>query len=614
MKRSSFTGLAMIVVVLGLAGLANAKMLINVSLGWGDQYYNHQPVVPNGTVAAAPSVGKNVWQYIGISPKKITFPQWPVTSKGMIDSNGEPTGVTGSFEALWPTNQKAWSQDAKAKAFMNFPAATWNGGGGNLATPAKPFRDRLMLQGLNPHGKYDLYIYSAYVKGDPKTKSTVWLKLAAGTAKVMAYKYSYQMSNPKLLAGYKLGTNYEVFKNVRPNAQGKIVVLGAMNNSSIFNAFQLYQAHTGHVTVLHAVLKQPACRPGYQIPVDIRWNAQPMGRDFTVFVHCLGADGNMAFQADYHPPVSTSVWSGRVNNLQRIYVPITAKDGQYKITVGLYNQAGRVKLHAGKGVIALGQDAYQVGIITVAANAPLPKLPPKNLNLKGYHITFNDNFHKLSISTDGPGTRWFTATKGTFGNAAFMPEKNGFPFAVKNGMLRIAAVKKHGQWQAGIIASVNTKGQGFAQKYGYFVMRAKFPGSLGTWPAFWLLGQPAVTNPHVDNPEIDVVEHYGVLPHLDIGTLHVWAAKGPHWGKGDDIDAPGMDSGFHNYGVMVTPRHVTWYFDGRQFEQQKTPQAAKVPLYMLVNLAMGGGWPIDQAVSPAYMYVKYVRVYAKDKP
>ena len=51
--------------------------------------------------------------------------------------------------------------------------------------------------------------------------------------------------------------------------------------------------------------------------------------------------------------------------------------------------------------------------------------------------------------------------------------------------------------------------------------------------------------------------------------------------------------------------------DGVEVQRQKTPEEAKVPLYMLVNLAMGGGWPIDQAVSPSYMYVDYVRAYAR---
>jgi len=28
---------------------------------------------------------------------------------------------------------------------------------------------------------------------------------------------------------------------------------------------------------------------------------------------------------------------------------------------------------------------------------------------------------------------------------------------------------------------------------------------------------------------------------------------------------------------------------------------------------MGGGWPIDKATSPSYMYVDYVRVYERRK-
>ncbi|HEX2972702.1 MAG TPA: family 16 glycosylhydrolase, partial [Tepidisphaeraceae bacterium] len=84
-----------------------------------------------------------------------------------------------------------------------------------------------------------------------------------------------------------------------------------------------------------------------------------------------------------------------------------------------------------------------------------------------------------------------------------------------------------------------------------------------------------------------------------------------HWAQGDLFAAPGLTDDFHTYGVMVDEANVTWYFDGIEIQKQKTPQEAKVPLYLLVNLAMGGGWPIDKAVSPSYMYVDYVRAYAK---
>lgn len=157
---------------------------------------------------------------------------------------------------------------------------------------------------------------------------------------------------------------------------------------------------------------------------------------------------------------------------------------------------------------------------------------------------------------------------------------------------------------------MDPKGEGFSQKYGYFEMRAKFPTSLGMWPAFWLLGQPSVTNKRQPNIEIDVVEWYGVMPNALMGTLHVWFPD-HHWAKGDAFIAPGMSEGFHNYGVMVDEANVTWYFDGIKIFKQRTPEEAKVPLYLLVNLAMGGGWPIDKATSPSFMLVDYVRAYQR---
>ena len=56
---------------------------------------------------------------------------------------------------------------------------------------------------------------------------------------------------------------------------------------------------------------------------------------------------------------------------------------------------------------------------------------------------------------------------------------------------------------------------------------------------------------------------------------------------------------------------MVWYFDGVELWRQPTPPEAKVPMYVLVNLALGGGWPIDKTPDPSRMLVDYVRVYAK---
>ena len=375
----------------------------------------------------------------------------------------------------------------------------------------------------------------------------------------------------------------------------------------------------GRPTLLSAVVNPPACPPGFASRVTYRWDAEPMGRDFTVFVHFIGPDGKMAFQNDHTPPTSTAVWSGRVEYDNGVLVPADAADGDYRIMAGLYDRRAadrgwdHQRLKTGDGVTAADPSAgeYQIGVLKVDSHAPIPKLPAPTLNLDGYVMTFDDEFDDLSVSASGPGTRWFTATKENFGDSRFTEQKDGFPFTVEKGVLRIEASKKDGVWCAGILASADPKGGGFSQKFGYFEMRAKFPRSRGMWPAFWLLGQPSLTDKKRTNVEIDVVEHYGALPNAVLSTMHLWHADGKHWAKGDFIAAPGLTDDFHDYGILVDEANVVFYFDGVEVQRQKTPEEAKVPLYMLVNLAMGGGWPIDQAVSPSYMYVDYVRAYAR---
>ena len=74
-----------------------------------------------------------------------------------------------------------------------------------------------------------------------------------------------------------------------------------------------------------------------------------------------------------------------------------------------------------------------------------------------------------------------------------------------------------------------------------------------------------------------------------------------------------MAEKLEQYGVMVDSDFITLYYDGVELRRVRTPEEAKVPLYPLVNLALGGGWPIDKTPNPSYMYVDYVRVYSKRK-
>lgn len=370
----------------------------------------------------------------------------------------------------------------------------------------------------------------------------------------------------------------------------------------------------GHPTVLSAVVTPGSCPAGFGARVTFRWEAEPLGRDCAVFVHCLDAKGAMAFQADHGPSVGTAVWKGRVEYAKTLLAPLEAQEGDYRIVIGLYDARGRVTLKTGPGVRDLGGQAYEVGVLRIDPKAAIPKLPAPTLSLAGMTLTFNEEFNDLSVSREGPGTRWIAHTPywGDFGDAGFADPKEGFPFTVDKGILRIEARKTDGKWQSGLLSSADPKGNGFSQKYGYFEMKAKFPKSPGMWPAFWLMGVRGITDKSITNPEVDVIEQYSAIPNLMCMTLHLWGPGQKHTAEADAIVVPGMSDDFHTYGAWVDEKNIIWYFDGVELWRTKTPEEAKVPLYVMVNLAMGSGWPIDKAVSPSYMYVDYVKVYAKD--
>ena len=53
------------------------------------------------------------------------------------------------------------------------------------------------------------------------------------------------------------------------------------------------------------------------------------------------------------------------------------------------------------------------------------------------------------------------------------------------------------------------------------------------------------------------------------------------------------------------------FFDGIEVWKVKTPPEHNKPLMVLLNLALGSGWPIDKTPNPSIMEVDYVRAYAK---
>ena len=218
----------------------------------------------------------------------------------------------------------------------------------------------------------------------------------------------------------------------------------------------------------------------------------------------------------------------------------------------------------------------------------------------------------LDVSAWGPGTRWIAHTpwNGDFGQARFRDPGENSPFTVEYGILTIEASKDaKGQWGSGLLASVDRAGRGFSQAYGYFEARAKLPAVPGVWPAFWLIGLDRETK----TAEIDVMEYRGAKPDGYTSSLHVWdRTGGPHDKQLERhvvFDRETRVDRFHTYGVHIGPERTTFFFNRCPVWTAETRSEHRQPMYVLINLALGGSFPIDETPNPTRMEVDWVRAW-----
>jgi beta-glucanase (GH16 family) len=162
------------------------------------------------------------------------------------------------------------------------------------------------------------------------------------------------------------------------------------------------------------------------------------------------------------------------------------------------------------------------------------------------------------------------------------------PFRIRDGLLSIVASRtppalKEVLFNNEYISGILTTQGSFAQKFGYFEIRAKIPAGQGVWPAFWMLA---------DNggwpPEVDVIEGRGQRPGDLVMTTH-WRipATGVVKSCGFDFMVPDAPTAFHDYGVLWLRDRLIYFIDRKPVSDIKVPDTFVDPMYMIVNLAMG---------------------------
>jgi beta-glucanase (GH16 family) len=173
-------------------------------------------------------------------------------------------------------------------------------------------------------------------------------------------------------------------------------------------------------------------------------------------------------------------------------------------------------------------------------------------------------------------------------------------------------------------ARLKTEGK-FWEKYGRFEARIKIPEGQGIWPAFWMLGADIGKVGWPNCGEIDIMENIGKEPTVVHGTIH-----GPGYSGNNGIGSPfsppdhaRFADDFHIYAVEWQPTAIRFYVDDHLYATRTPAEIPKGttwvynhPFFMLLNVAVGGGWPgppDSTTPFPQTMLVDYVRVYKRSE-
>ncbi|MFR1235013.1 MAG: hypothetical protein ACLSC9_01580 [Barnesiella sp.] len=268
-------------------------------------------------------------------------------------------------------------------------------------------------------------------------------------------------------------------------------------------------------------------------------------------------------------------------------------------------------------------------------------LPATPSPAQGMTLVYADDFDSaLSIGGDGSNATYYDHKpprgEEDFSSIPFVDfnsSKNPFSQIDSYLRIRIDANKN----STGLISSIFSDKTGFSTMMPcYFECRFIGPNAPGTWPAFWLMSvKDDINNYHEPNDELDIIEAYGGEgkdspnsgPLYSIAA-HAWNQPGAPQQICDafhasyfptDMNKYGIPSTWyespHIYGCKITETETIYYCDNIEVARHETLPISKTkPLYFMINLATGGGWPVDLSRydNVADMYVDYVRVYSSN--
>ncbi len=240
-----------------------------------------------------------------------------------------------------------------------------------------------------------------------------------------------------------------------------------------------------------------------------------------------------------------------------------------------------------------------------------------------YQLVWSDEFDGTSLNTDV----WHLE-QGYIANNELQDYQTSGNHEVSDGTLKIIARKVNDNKEFGSYTSARMISYygGVSFTYGRIEARIKVPSGVGTWPAFWMLGDSIMEGGSWPScGEIDIMEHVGYDPDKIHATIHYWDNSSNYTSQNSSISIESEEV-WLTYGVVWSDPSMKFYIDDVDnvyatytTPSNKTNWPFNAPHFLLLNLAIGGDWggvegvdnSMFDATGSVQMEVDYVRVYEK---
>jgi beta-glucanase (GH16 family) len=190
--------------------------------------------------------------------------------------------------------------------------------------------------------------------------------------------------------------------------------------------------------------------------------------------------------------------------------------------------------------------------------------------------------------------------------------------SVSNGSLRLTADQeptrgsdgKDYEYRSGMVTTGPANSDDNVGKvswtYGTVEARVRVPAGRGLWPALWMLPLDRKST-----PEIDIMEVIGQDPGRMMMHFHPRDRDDDSPSKDYRLTGETLADGWHTVRLDWQPERLTWFLDGKEVWHLTGSQVPDEPMYLVLNLAVGGiypGPPDETTKFPATFEIDRIRI------